>query len=337
MHSKQTTLKDLAQILNVSVSTVSRALKDSHEIGESTKKKILDLAKSMDYHPNPLALGLLKNQSFTVGVVVPSIGYPYNSAAISGIEKELEQHGYHVMICQSNESLEQEIIHVKNLVASRVDGIIASLSEHTSDVGHFIYAQKKGIPVVFFDRVPEYDHASKVIVDNTAAAQKAVEHLFSQGKQKIAYIAGPKKLRISSIRYQGYLEAHARARVDVDKELLIYCDFNEQMGYEACKEMIRADKQFDGIFAVNDRTCAGVLAALREESIAVPEQVAVIGFNDEPYDIFLSPSLTTIKQPAYEIGQTAAQFFLQEKDIDFKDFQPQVATLDTELIKRNST
>lgn len=337
MKSRQTTLKDIARILNVSPSTVSRALKDSHEIGAKTKKKIIDLAKSMDYIPNPIALGLLKNRSFTVGVVIPKIGYYYNSAAISGMEQVLDQHGYSVMICQSNESYEQEIVHVKNLVASRVDGIIASLAETTSDVSHFIYAQEKGIPVVFFDRVPEYNHVSKIIIDNEAAAMKAVNHLIACGNKNIAYIAGPKNLRISSIRYNGYKKALQNHGITIDKRLLIHCEFNQEMGYKACKKMIKDGKNFDGIFAVNDRTCAGVLAALREHNIAVPEQVCVVGFNDEPYDIFLYPSLTTIKQPAFEIGQEAARIFLEERDFDIENFEPKTSILETELIQRGST
>jgi len=337
MKNKLATLKDIARTLNVNVSTVSRALKDSHEIGASTKKAIIELAKSMDYIPNPLALGLLKNRSFTVGVVVPKIEYHYNSSAISGMEEVLNQHGYSVMICQSNESHEQEIIHVKNLVATRVDGIIASLSESTTDIAHFIYAQEKGIPVIFFDRVPEYTNASKVIVDNERAAMTATEHLISSGKRRIAYIAGPENLRISHIRYNGYKKALKIQGIHVDDALLIHCEFSHQMGYHACKQMLEQKLDFDAILAVNDNACAGVLAALREMGIRVPDDVAVVGFNDEPYDIFLSPTLTTIKQPSYEIGREAARIFLQERDFDLENFQPQTRVLDTTLIIRNST
>jgi DNA-binding LacI/PurR family transcriptional regulator len=337
LKSKQATLKDIAAALNVSISTVSRALKDSHEISASTKKEIIELAKSMDYIPNPLALGLLKNRSFTVGVVVPKIGYHYNAAAISGIEELLNQHGYSVMICQSNESHEQEIIHVKNLVASRVDGIIASLAESTTDISHFIYAQEKGIPVIFFDRVPEYARASKIIVDNEAGAMTAVEHLIACGKRKIAYIAGPRNLRISAIRHQGYKKALQKHQLPINPRLLIYCDFNQEMGYKACRKMIRDGKDFDGIFAVNDRTCAGVLKALYEHNIRVPEEVAVIGFNDEPYNVFLRPPLSTIRQPAFEIGKEAARIFLDEREFDLENFTPKTRILETELIERGST
>ena len=337
MKNKQATLKDIARILKVNVSTVSRALKDSHEIGASTKKAIIDLAKSLDYIPNPVALGLLKNRSFTVGVVVPKIAYHYNSSAISGMEEILNQFGYSVMICQSNESQEQEIIHVKNLVANRVDGIIASLAESTTDITHFIYAQKKGIPVIFFDRVPEYPDASKVIVDNEHAAMVATEHLITIGKTRIAYIAGPENLRISGIRYNGYKKAMQIHRLQPDKNLLIHCEFSHQMGYHASRQMIEQNVNFDAILAVNDNACAGVLAVLRESGIKVPEEVAVVGFNDEPYDIFLSPTLTTIKQPSYEIGMEAARIFLRERDFDLENFQPQTLVLETTLIKRGST
>ncbi|MDZ7608200.1 MAG: LacI family DNA-binding transcriptional regulator [Cyclobacteriaceae bacterium] len=298
---------------------------------------IIDLAKSLDYIPNPLALGLLKNRSFTVGVVVPKIAYHYNSSAISGMEEVLNQFGYSVMICQSNESHEQEIIHVKNLVATRVDGIIASLAESTKDVAHFVYAQQKGIPVIFFDRVPEYPTASKVIVDNELAAEIATGHLIACGKKRIAYIAGPENLRISKIRYNGYKKAMETHGFRPDKKLLIHCEFSHQMGYYACKKMLDKRIDFDAILAVNDNTCAGVMAALREYGIKVPEEVAVVGFNDEPYDIFLNPTLTTVKQPSFEIGQEQLRIFLQERDFDLENFQPQTRVLDTTLIKRCST
>jgi DNA-binding LacI/PurR family transcriptional regulator len=312
-------------------------LKDSHEIGTETKKRIIELAKSLDYVPNPLALGLLKNKSFTVGVVVPKIGYHYNSAAISGMEDVLYKHGYSVMICQSNESQEQEEVHVKNLVASRVDGIIASLAERTSDISHFLYAQEKGIPVIFFDRVPEHVNASKIIVDNEKAAITAVEHLIECGKRKIAYIAGPPNLRISSLRYAGYIKALSKHHLEIDESLLIHCEFNPEMGYNSCRQMIEQGLDFDGILAVNDRTCAGVMTALRESGIKVPEDVAVIGFNDEPYDVFLEPSLSTIRQPAFEIGMEAARIFLDEKDGDIENFTAKIRILETELIRRGST
>ncbi len=337
MKKKQVTLKDIAEMLHVNISTVSRALKDSHEIGSGKKKTIIELAKNLDYIPNPLALGLLKNRSFTVGVVVPKIEYHYNSSAISGMEEVLNQYGYSVMICQSNESHEQEKIHVKNLVATRVDGIIASLAESTTDIAHFIYSQQKGIPVIFFDRVPEYSNASRVIVDNEAAAMTATEHLIASGKKRIAYIAGPENLRISHIRYNGYKKALKTHGLQPDYSLLIHCEFSHEMGYRACKQMLMQKVSFDAILAVNDNACAGVLLALRESDIKVPEQVAVVGFNDEPYDIFLSPTLTTIKQPSYEIGKAAAQIFLQERDFDLENFQPQTRVLDTTLILRGST
>ena len=337
MKPRQTTLNDIAKALNVSISTVSRALKDSYQISTARKKEIIAMAKSMDYLPNPLALGLLNNRSFTVGVVVPKIGYHYNSSAISGMEEVLEKHGYTVMICQSNESHEQEIVHVKNLVASRVDGIIASLAESTMDVSHFIYAQKKGIPVIFFDRVPEYTMVSKVITDNEFGAMTAVEHLIATGKKRIAYIAGPLNFRISSIRYEGYKRALEKHGIEIDKNLLIHCEFMHDMGYKACHRMIREGITFDGIFAINDGACAGVIAALNELGINIPEDVAVVGFNDEPFNIFLQPTLTTIRQPSYEIGKEAARIFLEERDFDLDTFTPTTKILKTSLIQRGST
>jgi DNA-binding LacI/PurR family transcriptional regulator len=337
MKNRQVKLKDIAEGLGLTVATVSRALRDSYEISPETKKKVVELAKSLNYKPNPLAVGLRKNRTFMIGVIIPSLWYYYNSAAVTGMEEVLEEHGYSVLICQSNESYKREVIQVKNLIDSRVDAIFASISQSTVDHAHYLAAQEEGIPVIFFDRTPDYEGFSKVVIDNKLAAKKAINHLFERGRKKIAFIAGPEKLKISKKRYLGYVEAYRERGLEVDENLVINCNFTKNMGYQATKNFLKKSIPFDGLFAINDRTCIGAVAAIQEAGFKIPEDVSVVGFNDEPTVQYLNPPLTTIRQPAYEIGKEVANLFLKEKNKSKINTSPVKLFLDTELIVRKST
>lgn len=337
MKKTQVTLKDIAKTLNLTVATVSRALRDSYEISHETKKRVVELAKSLNYKPNRMAVGLRKNKTFNVGVIIPSLWYYYNSAAVTGMEEVLEEHGYSVLICQSKESYKREIIQVKNLIDSRVDGIFASISQSTVDHAHYLAAQEEGIPVIFFDRTPDFEGFSKVVIDNKLAAMKAINHLFEKGRKRIAFIAGPEKLKISQKRYLGYAEAHKEYRLEVDESLIINCNFTKNMGYQATKNFLKKNIQFDGLFAINDRTCIGAVAAIKEAGLKIPEEVAVVGFNDEPTVQYLNPPLTTIRQPAYEMGKEVANLFLSERNKHKINSSPVKIFLDTALIIRKST
>ncbi len=337
MKKKQIKLKDIADALHLSVPTVSRALRDSYEISQETKKAVVELARAMNYKPNLLAVGLRKNKTFKVGVIIPSLWYYYNSAAVTGMEEVLEEHGYSVMICQSKESYNREVIQVRNLIDSRVDGILVSISQSTIKYDHFIDAQEEGIPVIFFDRAPSYEGASKVVIDNKLAAKSAIHHLFKKGRKRIVFIAGPEKLRISKTRYEGYLEAYKEHGLEPDENLIINCNFTKNMGYRATKSFLRKNIDIDGLFAINDRTCIGAVAAVQEAGLKIPQDVAVVGFNDEPTVQYLTPPLTTIRQPAYEIGMEAAKLFLKERNADTGQFTPTKLILETELIVRESS
>ncbi len=337
MKKNQVKLKDIAEALGLTVATVSRALRDSYEISPETKKKVVELAKSLNYKPNPLAVGLRKNKTFNVGVIIPSLWYYYNSAAITGMEEILEDHGYSILICQSGESYKKEVIQVKNLVDSRVDAIFASISQSTVKHDHFLAAQEEGIPVIFFDRAPDYEGFSKVVIDNKLAAKKAINHLFDKGRKQIAFIAGPQMLKISQRRYLGYEEVHKEFGIPTHDDLIINCNFTKNMGYEATKKFLKRNIKIDGLFAINDRTCIGAIAAIKEAGFRIPEDISVVGFNDEPTVQYLNPPLTTIRQPAYQIGQEVANLFLKEKDKSIINLIPTKLFLDTELIIRKST
>jgi LacI family transcriptional regulator len=334
---KKVKLKDLADALNLTVATVSRALRDSYEISPETKKKVVDLAKSLRYKPNPFAVGLVKNKTFNVGVIIPSLWYYFNSAAVTGMEEILEDHGYSVLICQSGESYKKEVIQVKNLIDSRVDAIFASISQSTAKYDLFLAAQQEGIPVIFFDRVPGHEGFSKVVIDNKLAAKKAINHLFDIGKRHIAFISGPPKLGISESRYEGYKEAHLEFGLQTNEEMIINCNFTKNMGYQATKIFLKKNITIDGLFAINDRTCIGAIAAIQEAGYKIPEDIGVVGFNDEPIVEYLNPPLTTIRQPAYEMGQAVANAFLKERNKDNINSNPTTLHLDTELVLRKST
>ncbi len=337
MKRKQIKLKDIASRLNLSVPTVSRALRDSYEISPETKKAVVELAKALNYKPNLMAVGLRKNRSFNVGVIVPDLWYYYNSAAVTGMEDVLEEHGYSVMICQSKESYQREVIQVRNLLDSRVDGILASISQSTINYDHFLRAQEEGVPVIFFDRTPIYEGASKVIINNKLAAKSAINHMLQKGRKRIAFLAGPEELRISKTRYEGYSEAYKEYGLEPNKNLIINCDFTKNLGFVATKSFLKNNMNIDGLFATNDRSCIGAIAAIKEAGLNIPIDVSVVGFNDEPTVQYLTPPLTTIRQPAYETGREAANLFLKERNMDFDKFSPTKLILETELIVRESS
>lgn len=337
MIKNQTKLKDIAEALGLTIATVSRALRDSYEISPETKRRVVELAKSLNYKPNPLAVGLRKNRTFNVGVIIPSLWYYYNSAAVTGMEEILEQQGYSVLICQSKESYKKEVIQVKNLIDSRVDAIFASISQSTVNHDHFLAAQEAGIPVIFFDRTPDYEGFTKVVIDNKLAAKKAIQHLVERGRRHIAFLAGPQTLMISKRRYLGYEEAHHEFGLPTNRDLIINCNFIKNMGYEATKKFLQKNIKIDGLFAINDRTCIGAVAAIQEAGFTIPNDIAVVGFNDEPTVQYLSPPLTTVRQPAYEMGKEVAKIFLNERNKRNINTNPTKFYLDTELIIRKSS
>jgi DNA-binding LacI/PurR family transcriptional regulator len=336
MLKKPVTLKDLAEELGVSISTVSRALRDSHEVGSDIKSRVRKLAAVLDYHPNPIARGLLQRRRFTVGIVVPSIGYYYNHSAIAGIEQVLTRNGYSAIICQSLESREQEALHVRNLVSSQVDGIIASMAEDTHDTSHFDYARDKGIPIVFFDRAPELPAVSSVVIDNREAARIAVEHLIGTGCRRLLYFAGPEGLRIAGIRYHGFLQAIHSAGLPASAGKVVHCPIHPEAAYAAMEELLAHDHNFDGVFAVNDRVAMGLMNALQRHGVRVPDDVTVIGFNNEPYCDYLQPSLSSIAQPSEEMGSAAAGALLRHLEAE-ESSPPAIMYFETRLVIREST
>lgn len=311
---KEATMLDIARELKVSKSTVSRALKDHPSIGKKTKKAIQDLAKKYNYHPNSIAYSLSKKSTKTIGVIVPLLSHYYFSTVISGIEELAYKSGYKVIICQSAESYDREVIVSQTLLSSKVDGLIVSISRETVNSDHFRLYQEKSIPIVFFDRVCADMEACSVTVDDYKGAFMAVEHLIKAGRRRIAHFAGPPLLQITQKRIEGYKDALFRYGIAFDGDLLIDCGagLEQENGSLAAQEMLDRGVKPDAIFAVCDPIAIGVMMTLKKNRINIPDEVAVVGFCDEPIARVVEPQLSSLVQPAFRIGETSIELLLQQ-------------------------
>lgn len=311
---KETTILDIARELNVSKSTVSRALKDHHSIGEATKKAVLELARKYNYHPNNIAYSLSKKSTKTIGVIVPLLSHYYFSTVISGIEELAYKEGYKVIICQSAESYEREVIVSQTLLSSKVDGLIVSISRETTNSDHFKVYQQKNVPIVFFDRVcPDLD-VSSVTIDDYQGAFNAVEHLIKVGKRKIAHFAGPTTLKISRERIRGYKDALLKHGLPFKEQFLIDCGsgLEQENGSIAAQNMLDAGIRPDAIFAVCDPIAIGVMRTIKKNNIKIPDEIGVVGFCDEPIAMIIEPPLSSLVQPAFKIGEFSVELLLKQ-------------------------
>jgi len=330
------TIKDIAKRLNLSPSTVSRALRNHPDISSETKKQVLALANKLDYHPNSIAQSLKNMQTKTIGVIVPEIRHHFFSSALTGIEDVAYGAGYVIIVCKSNEDYEREIVNTHALASNRVAGLIVSISQGTQNSKHFKVLQERGIPIVFFDRVCEDIDASKVVVDDREGAFRAVEYLIKSGYKRIAYIAGPKHLSISKERFTGYSLALKKYNVSFKKEYVIYGGLNEEDGIQGFQKLLQLKELPDAIFAVNDPVAIGVFTEMKKNNLKIPDDIALVGFSDNPISSLIDPPLTTVAQPAYEMGTTAARLLLEEIENRGK-FEYRTEKLETKLIIREST
>lgn len=308
--SSQVTIKDIAKILGVSASTVSRALKDHPDISKDTKEQVNNLAKQLHYKPNAVALSLKNSKTNTIGVIVPELVHHFFSSVISGIEDVAYESDYNVMICQSNERFEREVINAQALLSNRVEGALISLSKETSDLSHLQNLEESGIPIVFFDRVPDRFDSDKVIIDDKAAAYKAVCHLIESGCRQIAHLAAPDSLAIGRYRLEGYKAALQDNHLPFNEDYVIIADSFEQAAV-ATRKLIQLSNPPDGIFAVNDSTAVGAMKALQKMGIAIPEKIAIMGFSSGSYSDITTPTLSSVDQHGYEMGQKAASTLLE--------------------------
>jgi DNA-binding LacI/PurR family transcriptional regulator len=331
------TLKELAKALNLSPSTVSRALRDHPDISPSTKKRVVSLANKLEYHPNSIAQSLQTKKTKTIGVIVPEIKQPFFAAVINGIEEFAYAAGYTIIVCQSNETYEREVFYTRSLVSLRVAGMLVSLSQATHSFDHFKMLQRRNVPVVFFDRVSDEIEASKVVVDDYKGAFDIVEHLIKSGYRQIAHLAGPKNLSISKFRLKGYKDALKQANLPFNSELVVHGGLDHTDGIIGFQKLLNLSSLPDAVFAVNDPVATGVFITMKEQGLKIPADIALAGFSNTHMASLLDPPLTTVEQPSYEIGKIAAKLLMEQINDSKEDFVAKFIVLKTHLIVRGST
>ncbi|WP_417942582.1 LacI family DNA-binding transcriptional regulator [Flavobacterium sp. RS13.1] len=337
---KETTLKEIADILGISITTVSKALKNYPDVSEKTKKAVLTLAKDLHYTPNSFAVNLRTKESKTIGLIIPEVVHHFFSGVVNGIIDQAEKNGYLVIILQSNESLELEKKQVALLLSKRVDGIIMSLSNESNNDPHITEIIDKEIPFVQFDKIAKLIPSSKVIINDRKAAQEAVQHLIDIGCKKIAHIRGLENPQNSIDRFMGYKMALEKNGIPFDPGLVYACkSITFEQGVEFAKQILEEDKEIDGIFVITDLVAIGVLAHFNQEGIKVPEDIAVIGFSNWLVSQVITPKLSTVNQPSYDMGVAAFTLLLEEilSRKEGKVFKPKIVELETEVIVREST
>jgi DNA-binding LacI/PurR family transcriptional regulator len=332
---RKITINDIARELKISKSTVSRALRDSHDINPETKKRVQEFAEKKDYQPNQMAQSLRSRSTKTIGVIVPAYNIPFYSIAICGIQDYAMKMGYNLMICHSNEQYETEIKNVNALVNANVEGIIISVARDTEKNEHIRKLKRKGIPLVLFNRVIEDFKAAKVVVNDYYGALNMVTYLTSTGCRKIVHITGPNNLVLSNNRKHGYFDAMKNAGLIVDERMVVEGDFTIGSGVTCTKKLLDEVSGIDAIFAVCDAVAFGAMKVLKERGIKIPDEISVAGFTNEPMAELVEPALTTVKQPIYEIGETAAKLLFSQ--LNDPELPAELCVLDTLIEIREST
>jgi LacI family transcriptional regulator len=330
------TIKDLADELGIAPSTVSKALRNNPVISEETRKKVNDLARRMNYKPNAIALSLRSNRTKTLGLVIPEIVHHFFSLVIAGIEDLAYDAGYNMIIFQTNESYNREVIGVQTLLASRVEGILISLSKETRNYDHLRNALDQGIPMVMFDRVTSDLETDKVTVDDYHGAYMAVNHLIRTGCRRISHLSGPPGLPIADLRRMGYSDALRDNNLEVNRDLIMYCD-NFKQARIRTKQLMNMTQPPDAFFTVNDLTATGVIKSLLELAIPIPQQVSVIGFSNDELSQVTHPALSTVDQHGYQIGQASIQLLLDRLMAQGTTLPFIHHVIKSELILRDST
>jgi LacI family transcriptional regulator len=303
---KEITIYDIARKLDLSPATVSRGLKDHPAIKKDTRKRIKETASKMGYQHNLFARNLRSKNTNTIGVIIPRLDSYFMSSVISGMENVVNERGYNLIISQSQETYEREILSANTMYNSRVDGLLVSLAYNTQNIEHFEMLLRKKIPVIFFDRVVEHPSCTNIIIDNTKAGYDATNHLITQGCKRLLYIGGNLKRNVYADRLRGFRQALAEHNLPFDDNLVIINALNEPGGVEAAQQILAMSTRPDGIFAANDTSAVACLQTLKSAGIRIPEDIAIAGFNNDPISHIVEPNLTTINYPGHEMGEIAA-------------------------------
>ena len=307
MREKEITIYDIARKLNISVATVSRALKNDSAVSEKTKKIIADLAVKLGYRTNHFARNLRQQQTNTIGFMAHELNSNFITSVLAGVEKVTSEAGYDLIITHSSESYLKEAANANNLFHKRVDGLIASLSFDTTNLDHFKPFTDKGVPVIFFDRVEQDGNSSVVIIDNYKCGYIATQHLIEQGCKRIAHITSNIQRNVYAQRYKGYREALYDNGIPFDESLLLIKDLSEQAGIESAMQVMKMKPLPDGLFITNDFVAAVCMKTLKENDLIIPDDIAIVGFNNDAIAKLIEPTLSTIKYPGKDMGEIVAR------------------------------
>lgn len=336
-HKKHmTTIVDIAKALNISKSTVSRALHEHSDINPQTKAAVLEMAQQLDYQPNLLAKSLVKSKSNTIGIIVPEFLTYFFPTIIMGAQQVAAQAGYNVIICQSQESYKTEVANANILLANRVDGVLISMTRETKKFDHIKAFEKHGIPVVFFNRVCDEMNTSKVLVNDYEGALKAVEHLIKNGYRNIAHIAGPPSLLLTRNRLGGYRDALKKYKLPFKEDLVVHCNLSKKDAVQCAEQLLNMKNRPDAVFCVNDPVAIQLMLEAKKRKIKIPSELGIVGFSNEPSGEVIEPALTTVQQPVADIGRSAADILLTAIK-QGEDYVPEMKSLKTTLIVRESS
>jgi LacI family transcriptional regulator len=337
MKKEKATIHDIARKLNITASTVSRALKDHPRISLETKKAVIKAAQKLNYQPNHIAAALRNGRSNIIGIIVPTADRTFFSSVVRGIEEIANTSKYNVMICQTYDNYEKEVATVEALLNARVDGIIASHAKETQDFSHFLKVKERGLPLIFFDRSNDELEVSHVVIDDYIGGYKATEHLIQQGCKRIAHFTNSRKISIYKERLRGYRDALLNSGIKYDESLVVESNLQLEDGRDSMLQLLNLPELPDAVFSASAFGIMGALQVCREKNIKVPDQVALVGFSNEPFTSFTEPALTTVDQHSMRIGNAAAEIFLEEIASEYKQFIPQKIVLKPELIIRSSS
>ena len=318
---RRTSLKDLAKELGVSIATVSRALRSSPEIGLEMQAKVKELAKRLNYRPNPFAQSLRKEAPRVIGVVVPNLVTHYYSAVLDGIEEEARKAGYSIISANTHENSEAEVRAIDNFISLHVEGIIACLAQDTTDYSHFEEISNMVIPLVFFGRTCLQDKFSSVMANGDEAAQEATQHLIDTGSRRIAFIGGPNHLDMVKRRKHGYLEALRENKIPIERELVVCEKIDYEWALEATTKLLEMDNRPDAILAFNDIITFAAFTAIKQKGLEIPKDVALIGFTDDVHTKYVTPKLSVIEDQSYDMGVQSCQLLLKNIGGDSKIYK----------------
>ncbi|REL33172.1 LacI family transcriptional regulator [Rhodohalobacter sp. SW132] len=340
MKSKKTTIHDIAKHLNITASTVSRALKNNSRISDATIKSVREAAKELNYQPNNIAAALRKGKSNIVGIIIPMADRNFFASIIRGIEEIVNDAGYNVIICQSNDSPEKEKANISTLLESQVDCIIASYAKKTTDFSHYKEIVERDVPLILFDRLHESLElldVDAVVIDDYLGSYKATQHLIEQGCRKIVHFSGPQHVSIYKERTRGYMEALIQNGISLDKSLVLESNLKLDAGKQLANDLLTWQELPDAIFSASDYAAMGAMGVLKKNQVKIPEQIAIVGFSNEPFTSFVEPSLSTVDQHSKKMGEYAARIFLDIMNNNNKTHTPTKTVLKPELIIRNSS